>query len=102
MESYIVNLSESTYFRIYLCHYTDEGLKFHGRHGLSSEQRESWERFVDFEREREREREREGVRVCETCIISNTSSLRKLQIDGITEGRQPLLYRINDICVMRK
>lgn len=61
MESYIVNLSESTYFRIYLCHYTDEGLKFHGRHGLSSEQRESWERFVDFEGERERERGSESL-----------------------------------------
>lgn len=45
---------------------------------------------------------RERERVCETCIISIHIEPSKLQIDGITEGRPPLLYRINDICVMRK
>lgn len=44
------------YFRIYLCYCTNERLKFHGRHGLSSrEQREFGGTIVERFRERGRE-----------------------------------------------
>lgn len=79
--SYILTCPNLYFLCIYLCYYTNERLKFHGRHGLRTTIIEGTivERFVDFERERER--------VHETCIISNTSSLpnyklTELQRDG--------------------
>lgn len=55
--SYILTCPNLYFLCIYLCYYTNERLKFHGRHGLRTTIIEGTivERFVDFERERERE-----------------------------------------------
>ena len=53
--SYILTCPNLYFLCIYLCYYTNERLKFHGRHGLRTTRIEGTivERFVDFERERE-------------------------------------------------
>lgn len=55
--SYILTCPNLYFLCIYLCYYTNERLKFHGRHGLRTTRIEGTivEQFVDFERERERE-----------------------------------------------
>lgn len=53
--SYILTCPNLYFLCIYLCYYTNERLKFHGRHGLRTTIIEGTivERFVDFETERE-------------------------------------------------